>query len=206
MRPFNFNKGKIFIILFIVILAISFMGHGYSAAQETKRITWPEFKELINVFLNNPSKDNAEIILGFLPAQRNNIDKREWKEDLLEYCVMRGDCSWILTYEIFSGNIYAARIARRLLNISDGAATEELCDTFGRLIRINPKLFLEIFYENYDPVFLECAVLMSMFWDGQERYRRYNYIRRIESLRTVTDPELKGIRDHCITILERELR
>jgi len=181
-------------------------------AQVERPLAWEEAKELIDIFLKNPSKENAEIICEFLLGKGKSYkDQPEWIGKLLQYSI-EGDAGEIIRYEILAGNLWAAKVAYRLIDLSDGHFTEELCRTFGRLIRINPRVFLETIKTNPDTHHIKCSVLFSPFIENElyddnlEDMRRHEYIERIRALMTVDMPELKAIRDRCVAILQAELR
>lgn len=172
-----------------------------------------ETKEIVDIFLNNPTEENFKLIKSYIfPVLEENKREvpawTEWVEQLITHCVERKEAYWIMEYEIFSDNQYMALFARKLLEVSDGLGASVLLTIFGKLTRMNPKLFLSIFKKDIRNPFVELALTKPIFFTGTElyeKYERFDLIKRIEKLRSITDPELKSIRDYCISILEREL-
>jgi hypothetical protein len=187
--------------------------------QVKEKLTLEEAEEIIDIFLNNPTAENFKIIketvYPFL--SRDDPEKISLLDKLFRY-IFEEDGIFIIKYEVFSGNKYMALFARRLLDFSDGAYAESLFGLFGELVRLNPELYLTIFKEDINkPVlegtvtgtyFLEETVKSPIFFGGTDKYQkyeRYDLIKRIEALKSVTDPELRRVRDYCIRILENEL-
>jgi len=205
---FNFSVILSLLIILSIyssdIMAISHEG------QVKEKLTLEEAEEIIDIFLNNPTAENFQIIKETIYPilSKDDPENISLVNKLLFYCVLEKERSWIIEYEIFTGNRYVALFARKLLDFSDGAITKTLLEIFGELIRINPELFLTIFREDINKPFLEWAVTCSVFTFGTKtykKYERYNLIKRIEALKSVTDPELMRVRDYCIRILENEL-
>jgi len=208
LRYVNFSVTLSLLIILSIysleIIAISREG------QVKEKLTLEEAEEIIDIFLNNPTAENFQIIKETIYPILSKDDQENMSlvNKLLFYCVIEKERSWIIEYEIFTGNRFMALFARRLLDFSDGASTKALLEIFGELIRVNPELFLTIFKEDINKPFLEWAVTCSVFTFGTEtyeKYERYNLIKRIEALKSVTDPELRRVRDYCIRILENEL-
>ncbi len=182
--------------------------------QDIKKLSIEEAKELVDIFLNNPDEQNFNIIKSHIfPILEDNKRKdsawMEWVSQLLHYCLDRDEAYWIMEHEIFTGNLYMSLFAKKLIYVSDGRLASVLFTLFGRLTRINPKLFLTVFKEDAGSVEVELAVRKPIFFTGTELYEKYERLelmKRIEALRSITDPELKKIKDYCISVLEWELR
>ncbi|MCR4409582.1 MAG: hypothetical protein QHH43_08725 [Candidatus Saccharicenans sp.] len=173
-------------------------------------LTLEEAKEIIDIFLNDPTEANFKIVQETIYPFLSVVDQEStpFQDKLFSYVLTR-EPFWIFEYEIFAGNRLMALFARRLLDVSDGAYASMLFKLFGKLSRLNPELFLTMFKDDIKKPVLELAVTESIFLEGTEKYQRYDrydLIQRIKALRTVTNPELRNIRDYCILLLERELK
>lgn len=177
--------------------------------QKKDHLSWEEVKELVDLFLNNPTKEYFQMVEENVFSKIDKDAKQfpQWIETLLRYCLWGEESSWIVEYEMFAGNLYVAKFNYYLLHISDGVYAEDLAENFGKLIRINPKLFLQIFKEETTKDYIDSVIGCSIFeeTDLYKKYERYDLEKRIEALKSVSDPELKPIRDYCISVLERSL-
>jgi len=213
-----FNFSVILSLLIILSICSSDMIAISHEGQVNKKLTLEEAEEIIDIFLNNPTAENFKIIKETIYPilSRDDPENISLVNKLLFYCVLEGERSWIIEYEIFTGNRFMALFARKLLDFSDGAITEALLGIFGELVRLNPELYLTIFKEDInksvgtgtEPFFLLTSVKKPIFLGGTDKYQkyeRYDLIKRIEALKSVTDPELRRVRDYCIRILENEL-
>jgi hypothetical protein len=111
----------------------------------------------------------------------------------------------ILEVQVISRDVESMRLALRLLGKAEGGHVEETLDIMlGRLIRIDPRLFL---------VELKRAGVKN--WGGAvgnfggpyvDRMDAYACEKRfrIEALRTVNDSDLRTLRDACIRELRQE--
>jgi len=203
-----------FLIAFpILMMSLTYPLENTSVAypnQVNKMLTLEEAKEIIDIFLNDPTEANFKIVQETIYPFLSVVDQEStpFQDKLFSYVLTR-EPFWIFEYEIFAGNRLMALFARRLLDVSDGAYASMLFKLFGKLSRLNPELFLTMFKDDIKKPVLELAVTESIFLEGTEKYQRYDrydLIQRIKALRTVTNPELRNIRDYCILLLERELK
>lgn len=208
---------KVYISILIVLVIIGAYGFNLQAGnknlQEKAQVKWEEIKELVNTFLINPDKENAQLLYKLLPPENKLLKEQpELAERFLHYLIWERDAKVVFTYEIITGNINAAKLAYKLLIISDGYYAEEICRILSCLIRINPRLFLEVILSNPDDDFIKFIVRATPFSESEiyennfGRMYRNECLKRAEALRTVNDPELRGLRDRCLAILLEELR
>jgi hypothetical protein len=117
----------------------------------------------------------------------------------------------LLDVQIAAGDREAIRLALRLTSESDGHYAETLGIMLGRLVRINPQLFLEEFQSQRDKIARSEGVLASalgnygMAYVDRLQAKEYETERRIHALKRVTDPDLRPLRDRCVNILEAHL-
>ena len=111
----------------------------------------------------------------------------------------------LLEVQVLASDAEATRLAFRLRSKSDGHLTETLDIMLGRLIRINPRLFLTSLHEQKSPV----ARLDSMIANFGNAFAdrasasRYESERRIAALLTVTSPRLLATRNECVALLKK---
>jgi len=99
--------------------------------QDIKKLSSEEAKEIVDIFLNNPTEKNFRIIENYIfpileKKQREVPAWTEWVEQLISYCIEREEAYWIIEYEIFSDNLYMAIISKKLLEVSDGSGASVL--------------------------------------------------------------------------------
>ena len=102
----------------------------------------------------------------------------------------------------------AVRLALRLLPQSDGHTTETLCTMLGRLIRVDPSLFLaEVGAHSPVDDLLGCVVgnLGPAYVDrpAAQIYETRERIRALESARVESSPH--DVRSRCIKALSKGL-
>jgi hypothetical protein len=146
-------------------------------------------------YLEYPSPENATLVRN---AQYTDSSVRDqslaWDLSLLEV-------------QVISRDREAVRLAFRLFAESDGEYSEILDIMLGRLIRIDPMLFLEEL-KGQEQNTKEMGGLLGNV--GQEYVDRlggriYEVEQRIAALMTVTDPELLEIRAACVDELNSML-
>jgi hypothetical protein len=144
-------------------------------------------------YLELPSSDNAARVLKTsYTDQASRVD--HLFEDLL-----------LLEIQVISMDLEAVRLAFRLLTESDGHYGEMLDIMLGRLIRIDPELFLRELKDSGNKITrLDALVGNTGFpYVDRSRAREYETEKRIEALMTVIDPHLKVIRDKCVSELKK---
>jgi len=103
-----------------------------------------------NNFLNNPSSENALKVYDLLPAI-GHVRKKDSDLELEENIYKNLK---IIEKEIYKENQNCIKLAFRLFTISDGAFSEVLNIILGKLININPEIFLQELKTHYHLVSL----------------------------------------------------
>jgi hypothetical protein len=186
--------------------------------EETKAF-WISAHKAAEAFFSQPSPENAELFYKALP------DKRMPDLDFQGYVRLSGfvfdfaSNFSILEKEMAErGEPHAVDVGFRLINISDGAAGELLVHALGEIVLKHPRLFLQKVLAHQgktEPTvfYLLGGILNPVAWwempeddKGEAKYKElYDSERaaRIKALETVSDPDLKAIRDRCIEILRK---
>lgn len=146
-------------------------------------------------FLDYPSLENAR-------ALRNTIPKSPAVPITAYSPIDLEDDYWILENEAFAGNRYAVEVICRLLRFRDGIAGIIYEATLGNLIRINPRLYLQVVKEYQEqPHVFESARGYGLEYYPFEHAIACIYEARIQALQSVEDPDLLEIRDASIRYL-----
>jgi len=116
----------------------------------------------------------------------------------------------ILYEEAVAGDRTAVEIFFRLLNISDGGTLELVQADLGLIVRLYPKLFLEILSRYKDTKHVKTHGYPVWFVGSghnmHPRAAKYILKKRMEALSTVDKPEYKELRDTCLKTIEEIIK
>jgi hypothetical protein len=171
-----------------------------------RSVQWKLFSASLRAYFEYPTPKNAKNAYQYLPASGHVTMKGlEIEREALELFYTN---SRILERQVISGDAESVRLAFRLFSITDSAYTEELDILLGKLIRINPKLFLRELVANQDLIGTLEGLLGN---EGEEYVDRLkaqcleNRLRQ-KALQSVTNPSLRRKRDDCVNELDRQWR
>lgn len=154
-------------------------------------------------YLNYPSTENAANVYTNIPQRP--FDSTEWPWHSYAVDSISRDLR-ILAYNAWASDRNAVRLLFGLFEISDGDFSESLCIDLGRLIRIDPQLFLEELHNHMRYSGLLDGLLGNLgdeyvdLVDGHSLEREL----RVTALRTVDIDSLITLRDSCIAELKSE--
>jgi len=182
--------------IIIIVLLTSLTTWG----QTTK---WADFEKAWDNYLIKPTHDNSVKAYNLLPDKVMGDDYPDGgqtgrifsKIDQLDKLVQQG-------------NRDALRLAFKLFTIADGEYAEGLQIEIGKLINVNPKLFLqELKNQRHLIVNLDGLVgnLGQDYVDEFERQTKEKE-KRIKSLHKVSDKDLIKTRDDCLTELDKQVK
>ncbi|ANM30001.1 hypothetical protein ABI59_11110 [Acidobacteria bacterium Mor1] len=168
----------------IVALLLALLGAGAPAEAARARLTpstpWERYLEL-------PTPENARAVQSATYIDRERLQDLDW--DLL-----------MLEVQVLSSDSEAVALAFRLRRQSDGHISETLDIMLGRLIRINPQLFLQelAVARRSDETRASPLHNFGFAYVDHEKAHDYEQARRIEALRSVDVPQLRELRNECI--------
>lgn len=141
------------------------------------------------------------------PENARKVNSVKYEDPKYENDINYDDLN-LLGIQILSGDREALKLAFRLRAESDGAYAEELDIITGRLIRINPKLFLEELKLYKKNIYKMDSLLGNYGQPYVDKLKAdiYETKARIKSLKTVNDGKLIDVRDECIKVLNDSLR
>jgi hypothetical protein len=184
-----------------VLIAIFSVGLAWTVEDS---VHWKQFSASLRAYFKYPTPKNAKNAYQYLPASGHvRMKGLEIEREALEIFYTN---SRILQRQVLSGDAESVRLAFRLFSITDSAYTEELDVLLGKLIRINPKLFLRELVANQDLI----VTLESLLGNEGDEYvdrpkaQCLEKRLRLKALQSVTDPSLRRKRDECVTELERQ--
>jgi hypothetical protein len=177
--------------------------------QEGSPVDWSGIREAYIAFVKNPSPCNGEVFVNKLP-EMPILDVKEVKEKLKTYFLIISPID-ISPFRriVLDGNRYAVEAVFRLLNISDGAGTEELVILLGEVMRLHPRLYLETLDKYKDMEFFKITgsygVAMTTEPLGSKE-EKVELQARIDALETVKDKEYRALRDARILELQKAIK
>ena len=142
-------------------------------------------------YLDRPTSENAQAVRNISYTEKSETRERLY-DDLA-----------LLAVQIVSSNHESVRLAYRLRSRADGHLAETIDVMLGRLIRVNPHLFLTVL-EEYRSTIVRLDSLVGNFgmvFLDREGAHRYEARRRRDSLLTVGDVKLVAVRDECVALL-----
>jgi hypothetical protein len=168
-------------------------------------VDWNDLFNAFKTYLSDPSDKNAERVINFLPKTGHvkfSGSKREF--EVFDFIYQNLET---VGRQVYAKKKLSTRLAFRLMSISDGAFSEELDIILGRLINIDPLLFLKELKLRENEIVRYDALLGNT---GEEFVDRpqdecKELRKRIDSLQSVNDKDLIQIRNRCIKELKKEI-
>ena len=188
------------IIMALFLLFFSSSAHAGKMQQNDSFPLSNSLSLAYDIYIKCPSKINASNLSLYISKIRSN-------EPGYTYNKKDGDFIYdnlcTLTRNIEGRDRLAVRIAFGLTHIvAGGGFHEDICASLGKLIRIDPELFLEeLKYSNPEGKFIEGPVVIVIGCTDYFEAKCFEYRRRIESLNTVKNSSLEKYRDTCIEML-----
>ncbi len=143
-------------------------------------------------YLSQPTSQNAKAVTQIAYSQ-GSVEPDQSESDLD-----------LLAVQVVSSDLEAVRLAFRLRSRADGHLGEIIDIMLGRLIRINPRLFLTTLHEQSGAE-VRLDSLLGNFggaYVDRDMAHQYEAERRRAALLTVTDRGLVSIRDKCVSVLK----
>ena len=146
-------------------------------------------------YIANPTPDNAELVDEL--SYDHSVGGEEQEVDVM-----------VLESQVFAGDRAAIFLAYRIIKKSGGSIAEDLYQSLGLLIRINPKLFLETLQDSYNDSIDIGALVgnLGIAFVDRPSARRYELAARIKAIDSVHSGRLKKVRDICHKEIENQLK
>jgi hypothetical protein len=167
---------------------------------------WNALFNAFKIYLSDPSEKNAERVINSLPKS-GHVKFSNSKRELEIFNFVYENLETV-ERQVYAKNKLSTRLAFRLMSISDGGFSDDLNIILGRLINIDPLLFLEELKLRENEIVRYDALLGNT---GPELVDRpqdecKELRKRINSLRSVNEKELLNIRNRCIEELKRQIK
>lgn len=189
----------------LFLLLIAFIDSLYCQKDEQRtNVDWGRVQSTLQIFLKDASPDNSRAFLDSLPLDRRS----SISGSILNALEIIYDHIEILESRVWAGDVFLAESAMRLLNYSDGHLTECLGGMVAELARISPSFFLFLMQKYRDSFYIRESGYPLLFPTeaeaaAGEAYKEYES--RREALLTVTDGQVRGVRDECIMLLDERM-
>ena len=144
-------------------------------------------------YLSQPTPENAKRVTR-IAYSGDQLDPGQTEIDLQ-----------LLAVQVVSSDTQAVRLAFRLRSQADGHLGETIDIVLGRLIRVNPNLFLTALRDQAHPI-VRLDSLVGNFgpeYIDNDTAQRYEAERRRAALLTVANHNLVTTRDECLAELKR---
>ena len=175
-----------------------------SSTVQGSETDWIEVEAALKAYVNYPSSENANRAANALPTEHAPWGESSPSSNASKY-IYEGHQFSMLEHQVGAGHVESIRLAFKLFSISDGGFTQDLQIMLGKLIRPNPKLFLEE---------LARSALSTGYYDGLLMNDGYALVdrleaqcleaeKKIEALNSVTDSKLMNIKQLTISIIEK---
>lgn len=192
------------------------------SAQE---IIWKTAYKAAQVYFSEPTPKNAEKLFLALPEEGAFIYLAEGEARVIDLIFDytaegRSKNLSVLEKNIEAGEPHAVDVGFRLIHLTDGATAEILLYILGRFADNHPRLFLQKLLAHLGKPGsslswrLDNILLMITAWGeipeaGNDpvkikEIRNARFAFRIKALESVGDPDLKEIRDRCLSILKKK--
>ena len=171
-------------------------------------LNWMDLQAKYDAYINCLSPEKGKTLLNALPARMPGKSIGDAESTLLH--IFGGANFPVLLAEVLAGDRLAVEIMVRFLAITDGAYSETTEAILAKLVRSNPKLFLDVLSHYRDMEHIKrFGYPVDFVGEGYESHPcalRHEYEKRIESLESVKDPIYKEIIDSCIKKLREAIK
>ena len=198
------NQRKSFHLL-CLIFAVTFVTYLSAKGQQNDSIqfSWKGLHSLLVQYKKHPSAANAIRIYKFLPNDKSTVYSAD-TTGLDEAFWLANAEAWNVAHFAYAGKRYAVKLCFKFFTIADGAFSEDLDVILAKLIKINPRLFLEelkahryLFgntlqndFQNFGDAFVDAS---------DEVLAREDHI-HIRALQSVKDSALIHVRDELLKV------
>jgi hypothetical protein len=195
----------------VIFIILTFLNPALSVAKssiESSSVNWTALSKTFQAYVEYPSAANASSVIKLLPkSEKVKYTGSNTENEAIEV-IYQG--MPMLQRQVEARDRQATRLAFRLMTITDGASSEALDIMLGKLIRIDPKLFLEeLRKSNYIKIgqyrFDGLVGNEGEEFVDKELAQCLEQRLRIESLSKIKDNNLLPLRDICISTLNDSL-
>lgn len=195
------------IIRSIALATVLFLSSLVSASplKSDPIVNWSRLSRAFQEYVKNPSPEKAEDAIKLLPISGHvKYTGSNAEQEAIETIYSKFQ---VLERQIKARQKESVRLAFRLMSISDGTMSEDLDIMLGKLIRMDPRLFLQELQRqdtSEDAIEGLLANLGEDLVDDQKKDCA-ELKKRNKALQSVKDQTLLVTRDRCLSVLKRIL-
>ncbi len=172
-----------------------------SACTAKREPNWAEIARRVEAYANDPSPGNAKSAIAVLPKEQVSFSGSPEESDANQKIYAEKPMA-VLEQQVLKRDKMSVEMAFRLLNIADGAFAEDLDIILGKLVRVDPVLFLSELQRANSTGLAEVVLNVG---DVDEMERTCSEWRlRKEALQTVQAPNLQVIKQRAIRAIDEE--
>lgn len=198
---------SLYLVVFYSIVGSYLIGQEVQTTESVEVINWDRILRHFNAYVDNPSKENALELLKSIPPDRVY---REVGDGRKADRIIFGDDYVILYEEAVAGDRVAVEILFRFLNITDGGRLEMVMSDLGLIIRLWPRLFLEVLSKYKDISYVKrFGWPVSFIGMGHNMHpvaEIHILKKRIEALSSVDCAEYNELKQACIKTIEERIK
>jgi len=194
-----------YLVIFVFLTLLNPAFSVANSSEESPSINWSALSKTFQAYVEYPSATNASSVIKLLPESEHvKYTGSKIESEAIEV-IYQG--LPMLQRQVEARERHATQLAFRLMTITDGASSEALDIMLGKLIRIDPKLFLEeLSKSNYIKIgqyrFDGLVGNEGEEFVDKEQAQCLEQRLRIESLSKIKDNNLLPLRDICISNLD----
>lgn len=194
---------RFFYLLTLMLLPLSVLAQASGSAPISDS-QWKRISEYVDAYARNPSRKNTQLAIDSLPEQQT-VFSDSAEETRANDIVYSERVMTTLELQVRKKDPESVRLAFKMMNIADGAFAEDLDTLVGKLIRIDPILFLSElkFSGRVDLVGLVGNLGDSFSDKFPQQCSELNQRRR--ALKKIRTPELQSVKQRAEKALSRAI-
>jgi len=170
-------------------------------------LDWGRVLPTFERYFNYPTPENAKAVLSVIPKEQPGKVLGDTRRALAS--ISSAETYGILALESKAGDKHSVELLIRLLGISETPESKLFKSTLGAIVRLNPRLFLDVLYDYKDAASMKTAGYSVAHLDDAYIDRpcasKHELEKRIMSLDGVTEPKYDELKQACLSELEQAI-
>lgn len=166
---------------------------------------WQEIARRFDTYAKHPSDENARITIAVLPDAQVSFSGSA-EESQANRIIYAEQPMATLERQVLMRNQASVELAFRLMHIADGAFAEDLDIILGKLIRIDPVLFLTELQKAKGAESVGLVLNLGESYVDEMKRTCTEWRLRRQSLQTVHAPNLDAIKKRAIAAIDKEVK
>lgn len=170
-------------------------------------LDWGRVLPAFERYFSYPAPENAKAVLSVIPKEQPGKVLGDTRRALAS--ISSAETYGILALESKAGDKHSVEILIRLLGISETPESKLFKSTLGAIVRLNPRLFLDVLYDYKDAASMKTAGYSVAHLDDAYIDRpcasKHELEKRIMALDGVTEPKYDELKQACLSELEQAI-